>query len=1566
MKNIFVFTICLASASFYVHAGQPSANWSVSVEPPQRFIENKSQFDGKDGQHGTPILYGVDWGATQIYFTPTGLTYRFDKVKHDEQEEWEREREREEKMKQGKPFTRKEDEEAEMETDLVHMEWLNANPAALLTGKEVADDYLSYGIGEEGEMENINHIKGYRKIVYENLYPHIDVEYVFHPRGGIKYKLILHPGADLSKVKMKYSKEVALDAEGNIRLKTKFGDLIDHAPLTFYAKNERREIKSLFEVSNNIVSFHLDDYNTGKTIIIDPWTVTPNMPVANKVYYMKADGSGNAYIYGGDSPYRLQKYNAAGVLQWTYNAPWTAANNWFGALIVDPSGNSYITSGTGVSISKIDNGGHLVWSSNPGNFYEYWTLSFNCDYTQLIVGGTLLTDVFNFKFYGAVFEINLSSGALIRTVVVAGTLVGAPNTPPFIANEVRSLSYSPNGNYYFLTLDTVGMLTPALTLGYRDSSFYNLAYYMPYGQGGTGQGINGISATPYLFYTTNGQVLHRRNIINGNILNTVFIPSGSPEVCSGIAVDSCGNVYVGAIGKVHKYDSNLNLVATATTPGEVYDVSVTTNGEVLACGNGFAMSINMSACDAQRPVCRTTFNVAMSQTDVLCNGGCDGTAMAAPSNGTAPYSYVWSNGQTSQSVTNLCAGIYVVTVTDAANSFSIASVTITEPPVFTVSVTSSVTTCGTSAIATPSSGIAPYTYEWSNGATTPSISSLATGTYSVTVFDGNNCSATGSASVTQSPGLTVSATSTSPACGACDGTATAIPAGGNPPFSYAWSNGDTSQTTSGLCADVYTVTVSETGTGGTAVFWNEDFTNGRGGWTLNNNGPGANGSAPNRWVVNNNRNADCPQCPVAGSGGNYLHVTCDSASFFCAPMGGPSCVYSPGFPVLYNNATDKYATSPNISTIGKTGITLTFGYLCAGDSGIDYGLVRLSNNGGASWTDLPTRYFGTISCTQALINIPAAYENIPNFRIGFRWVNDNDLNGNDPPFLIDDIELSAPVEPCEAVTSVILNSAGGPVVSIDSVKDVSCKSVGDGFIQISVSGGNPPYGYIWTRGDTTEDISGLSGGSYFITVTDTSDCITIETAIVKEPSAIYVTGVITNGGCTVGGSIDISVSGGTSPYAYLWTRGDTSQDISNVQAGAYEVTVTDFNNCTKTSIFNVASPGVFLSLDATDALCGGVSDGAVTTTVLGGFQPYRFIWNTGDTTANLTAVPGGDYTVTVTDNSGCSVTKSATVDAPSVLGMTTSITNVLCESGNNGGIKLNPFGGTPPYEAFWSNGDTTLSIEDLPPGTYSVTLTDAHGCEKDSSISLESVSIYQVAAIVTNALCDGSANGSLQANIINGTTPPYSYQWSTGETSASITNAAPGTYSITVTDSLSCLRSDTAVVATGLAIDETVRNSCPGRASGSIITTVSGGDEPYNYSWSNGAATASLFNIGEGIYSLTVTDQNNCSGNDSMIILTDSSGTLNCDTLVSYDVFSPNGDGTNETWIIEGAESFPLNELQIFNRWGSVVFEAKPYNNDWDGRSKEGELLPTATYYYVLKLNDADEKVYSGNVTLIR
>ncbi len=220
-----------------------------------------------------------------------------------------------------------------------------------------------------------------------------------------------------------------------------------------------------------------------------------------------------------------------------------------------------------------------------------------------------------------------------------------------------------------------------------------------------------------------------------------------------------------------------------------------------------------------------------------------------------------------------------------------------------------------------------------------------------------------------------------------------------------------------------------------------------------------------------------------------------------------------------------------------------------------------------------------------------------------------------------------------------------------------------------------------------------------------------------------------------------------------------------------------------------------------------------------------------------------------------------------------------------------------------------------------------------------------------------------------GGVPPYSYQWNTGAAVPSLTGITAGTYSLTITDALGCT-GDTIVNLSqpdSIAVTATIApETCIGKEDGSISLDIRGGTPPYTFDWSNGDITSDITNLPAGQYDVRITDLRNCEQTFSAEVLlsTDPRGCL--EFLVIYEVFSPNGDGINETWILEGLENYPNNRVEVFNRWGQPVFAADNYQNNWTGTTLSGDALPAGTYYYILTLI-ADETIsLSGHITFIR
>jgi PKD repeat protein len=742
MKQIFT-TLLIFTGLFSV---AQDSKLNVTFNPQKVFIENNSQFNGRNDLASTDVLFATEDGPAQFLFSKNGMTYRLEKKERIELDEREA---REEGM------SHEELEEKEhavvITTDVVQMQWKNSNPNV----EVLALDPVFAGYNYKTAAGTIP-ARAFGKILYRNLYPLIDVEYVFHPAEGIEYNFILHPGADPSVIQMVYSDvpRVFLDVGKNIHLQTQFGDIVDHAPRTYY-ENSGNEIASKFVRKGNTVSFQLGHYDPSLQVILDPWTVTPAMGSSNKVFNIEADSLGNAYIYGGDSPYKLQKYDAAGGLQWTFTNGWDSSTHWCGTLIVDRAGNSYITAGSTAEITKVNTGGTQVWNSPGGIFDEYWSMAFNCDESELVVGGTRLTGLPLITGSGRAYNIDLNSGNVINSIKVSNAI------PAFIfndPNEIRSVCASPNGNYYFLTLDTIGSLAPALaTINWEGQSGYRFGYGSP-NYGFTPQGQSIIRATATHIYTANGDSVVMRDINTGAVVAGAAIPGGGHATTflvpgtlprnGGLVIDSCGNVYAGSQSNVTMYDANLTLLSSVPTPSAVYDVAIGANGDVLACGNGFAVAIAMSACPQIHLDCNTIVLpvASFSAPNTICPGTCTGFTNLS-SNATS-YQWYFPGASPATSTdtdpANICyntPGTYDVSLT-ATSAAGMDSVTLTNYiTVYAYPPPQGIVQGGDTLYANQGSN----TYQWyQNGLLIPGATDYfyvisQNGNYNVVCTDSNSC-----------------------------------------------------------------------------------------------------------------------------------------------------------------------------------------------------------------------------------------------------------------------------------------------------------------------------------------------------------------------------------------------------------------------------------------------------------------------------------------------------------------------------------------------------------------------------------------------------------------------------------------------------------------------------------------------------------------------------------------------------------------------------------------------------------------------------------------------------------
>ena len=756
-------------------------------------------------------------------------------------------------------------------------------------------------------------------------------------------------------------------------------------------------------------------------------------------------------------------------------------------------------------------------------------------------------------------------------------------------------------------------------------------------------------------------------------------------------------------------------------------------------------------------------NLTSSVDNAQCYGVCDGSITITPS-GIPGYVYQWNVAGNSATQNNLCEGVYTVTVTDAIDCSNSSSVTITQPSEIVATTTSTGTTCnaGTGSIsvsATGGTGSLQYSKDGVNFQSSNVFSSLYAGNYIITIKDANGCTITANETVTQPDAIVVSNSTDSTTCYASsDGSIIVAASGGTGTLQYSL-DGITFQTSTqfnGLTSGNYTITIKDSNgcvTTSAAVV-----------------------SSPNNisaieTITNPLCYGETGSVTLSASGGTgTLQYSIDGNNF----------QYSNVFSGLSANSytitiKDQYNCSSTTSAIVSqpTDISVSANVnnvLCFGGVG---GII-VNASGGT----------GNITYSIDGVNYQSS-NTFQNLSVGSYTITVKDVNS------------------CSKTISKTITQPQQLLTSMNDTIVVSCDGTCNGTITALANGGTIPYSYLWSNNMSSQTISNLCIGKYKITVTDNNNCVVKDSVVIKDisnlSSSLTTTGIINcNGDCS--GSLMAQGINGQPNYEYLWSTGSTSQSVSDLCAGIYYVTIKDQLNCIRIKFNNLTQPSALnSSITNGTIICNG-QKANLKVNVSGGTPVYTYLWSDSQNQNTQIAynLKAGVYTVTITDNKGCTKTVSSTLTEPEKLVLESVQENVICKNACNGFINLTLTGGVQPYNFVWSNSENTKDISNLCSGNYSISASDTLGCSLSYSFDIS----YGEYVPALNASSDDSIIFIGQSTNLHSTlNQDYAYDWDNTEhlSNSVIPNpvASPlvtTLYAITVTDKNGCVNTDSVLV----------------------------------------------------------------------------------------------------------------------------------------------------------------------------
>lgn len=801
--------------------------------------------------------------------------------------------------------------------------------------------------------------------------------------------------------------------------------------------------------------------------------------------------------------------------------------------------------------------------------------------------------------------------------------------------------------------------------------------------------------------------------LNNDIVSTVTPINDTIYVCVGDSV---------AFSSTHQADSVIwDLSGLAANPGNVLQTPLIPFNTV---GVFPIILTTINECCGTMPMDTIYVNASsFSSTSIVgtaasCNGATDGNAIVTVTSGTGPFTYLWSNGvvrtgsMLTDTLSNLSAGNYCVTVTNLGGCVATDCITITEPAAINSIISTTNPWCNAVSTGTitvhASGGNGGYNYSWNTGQTSSTLAGLDTGMYVVIITDTNGCTAVDTAILT-STNMTSSITiADSIYCNDDSASIVVQTTGGKGAYSYAWQGGNsatfpTNQSIiQGVIAGSYQVTVTDT-VGCTSV--DSIVVSGSISPTITIDAP----------VI---CQGDTAFITIHGLGINdtvlwdSTHVIASNDSVFWT-IPSNTMIYT-GTIVSNGGNTCSLAISTTLIVQQFSGSLMSNGNVCMANSGQ---LIAVGNGNGLYQYAWSTGQVNTSAGSDTL----------------------NNLAGGMYQVTITDQGTGCIWQDAAIINNHTLN------ISTQMLQPVGCFGGMDGNALVTVTSGTGPFTYLWSNSAVqtgsafTDTLSNLSAGNYCVTVTNLAGCVATDCITIIEPAAINSTIHAMNPSCNAvsTGTITMNASGGTGGYNYNWNTGQTSSTIVGLDTGMYVVTVVDVNGCNSVDTVVLTSTNMTTSVTVTGFIYCVDDSASILVQTTGGAGTYSYTWQGGNSgtfppnsASNPITIQGlstGIYWLTVTDTTGCIAIDSFTIQgSPNPLSASiSSYTNATVLNPPNGSATALPQGGNPPFTYNWgavANNQSTATATGLTFGNYCVTITDSLGCSDTACANISLMS----------------------------------------------------------------------------------------------------------------------------------------------------------------------------------------------------------------------------------------------------